>query len=653
MNKVYFNEYNVLMDNIAYLPIASGLLCAYARSLKEIESNYEFMPFLFLRGKVGDIVSIYKEPSVAAFSVSMWNEQISLSVAGEVKHRFPNCLIVFGGPQVPYDAQEYFKEHNFIDISVRGDGEEVFSEILKSFLSSKDFSGIANISWRQQESGICIQNETKTSTVNDLDILPSPYLEGVFEYLFENNKTKMQFQAIIETNRGCPFNCTYCVWGKGGMNKKLRYHSKERVSDEIEWLSKHKISYIFNADSNFGINKRDLDIANILVENKKKYGYPEKFRTCFTKNSNEMIYDLANTLVKNNLEKGITLSFQSLDEDVLCNIKRQNIKVPTYKKLLGKFNKENISVYTELILGLPGENSKSWKKGIEEVLESGLKGQLFVYSCEIYPNTELAQRYYQEKFGIITKRIRLTETHGLVRKEADIQEFQDIVIGTDSMPIDEWQKEIIFSWMIMTLYSLRLGFFVLLYLFYKLKVKFIDIVEYICETCTTKKSKVLSEELEIYKKHVDTILAGGGRCVAMSSYGNVYWDMEEASFLRISEKMDDFYEDLKFLVKDFLENKGTMYNDVELEEVFKYQALRMPSHNASPKNEWMFKYNIPEYFESCLTSSPIPIVSKPQILRTNPEEYVNKNEFGRKVIIWGRKSNDILVAAEWAEKNKE
>lgn len=255
--EVYFNEFNILMDKAAYLPIATGLLCAYAKNSRLIRSSYKFMPFLFLRKSIKNIIVCYKNPSVAAFSVSMWNEQINLHIARRIKELFPKCLIVFGGPQIPHSCKEYFRQYPFIDISVRCDGEEPFLEILLRFLHSSDFSGIPNISWRDPLTGDCIENETKLSQMDDLDIIPSPYLEGLFEYLFINRKDEVDYQAIIETNRGCPFSCAYCVWGKGSLNKKLRFYSLERVAREIEWLGKHKIRYVFNADSNFGINKRD------------------------------------------------------------------------------------------------------------------------------------------------------------------------------------------------------------------------------------------------------------------------------------------------------------------------------------------------------------------------------------------------------------
>ena len=92
------------------------------------------------------------------------------------------------------------------------------------------------------------------------------------------------------------------------------------------------------------------------------------------------------------------------------------------------FNKLQVPVYGELILGLPGETLSSWKEGINQMLDSGLNNQLFVYQAEVYPNTELGSKSYQDKHKIVTKRIQLNEIHCSPRPEGWVKEYQDIVV---------------------------------------------------------------------------------------------------------------------------------------------------------------------------------------------------------------------------------
>jgi len=278
MRRVYLNEFNIRMECSAYLPIATGLLRAYAETFPEVRANYTFAPFLYHVDSLENILPRYENPAVAAFSVSMWNEQLNLEVAERVKRQWPACLIVFGGPQVPQHPQDYFKQHPFIDVAVRAEGEEAFSKILIRNLSSRDFSGLTGVSWRKD--GECVRNEVESKQPKDLDMYPSPYLEGLYtDIMTDSLATGVNMQAIIETNRGCPFPCSFCYWGQGGLSRKYRFHGVERVKHELEWCARNRIRYVFNADSNFGMHKRDVEIAQILVDIKRQYGYPERRST--------------------------------------------------------------------------------------------------------------------------------------------------------------------------------------------------------------------------------------------------------------------------------------------------------------------------------------------------------------------------------------
>ena len=108
--RVYLNEYNILMGQTTYLPLVSGLLRAYAEEVPNLSDHYEFMPFLFHLDQPDNIICQFENPSIAAFSVMMWNEQLSLEIAAEVKRKYPDCTIIFGGAQPPHRPVEYFKK---------------------------------------------------------------------------------------------------------------------------------------------------------------------------------------------------------------------------------------------------------------------------------------------------------------------------------------------------------------------------------------------------------------------------------------------------------------------------------------------------------------------------------------------------------------
>ena len=107
----------------------------------------------------------------------------------------------------------------------------------------------------------------------------------------------------------------------------------------------------------------------------------------------------------------MTLARQSNNVEVLKNIKRDNIKLSSYATLQEKFNKLNVPIYAEMILGLPGETYTSWKLGIEKLLTTGLNNQLYIYQAEVYPNTELGSEEYQKKYLIKKNKIKLNQIH--------------------------------------------------------------------------------------------------------------------------------------------------------------------------------------------------------------------------------------------------
>ena len=134
---------------------------------------------------------------------------------------------------------------------------------------------------------------------------------------------------LWETNRGCPFKCTLF----GDLNCEFNKFDLERLKLEIDWFSKNKIEFIFCCDANFGILKRDIEIAEYVAIKKKRTGYPKVLSVQNTKNTTERAYQTQKILADAGLNKGVTLSMQSLDPVTLHNIKRDNISLQTYDTL--------------------------------------------------------------------------------------------------------------------------------------------------------------------------------------------------------------------------------------------------------------------------------------------------------------------------------
>lgn len=446
--RVYLYEKQLKMPGGAtYFPFASGLLAAYAR---------KFLDWDIRINEPAD------KPDIAAFSVSLWNRNYSLQKAAEIRRQYPDCRIIFGGPSAD-------------TVSMAG------AEVIKGEGEAQFVKTVAGVN----------------APIDSLDDIPSPYLMGLFK-----NKGS---QAIIETNRGCPFGCAYCYWGKG--DKKMRFHSMEYVKAEAEWIGFNRIPYVFCADGNFGMFPRDIEIAKIYANVKKRYGYPEKFRVCYGKNAEESVFMTARILAEAGLSKSVTLSPQSRNPDTLKAIGRQNIRDEFFDAMQARYAAAGIPVYSELILGLPGETYESFKDGLLQTMRSG--NQLFVYLCECLPGTRLAEPEYRQRYGIITRKTILTPVHC---QPVYPKEFEDIVVGTNTMSTDDWKKAVILGWLVQLFYSLKV-----------LDKTPEDILEHCLWVIQDE-----GEIFEYFQEKAEQILDGEGRCDLING---IYFEPEEVMYL--------------------------------------------------------------------------------------------------------------------------
>lgn len=103
MKNIYFNEYNLLMGSggVQYLPLVSGILSAYIKTSEVVNKNFKVQPFIFCPDTSDAIVKLQKDPVISAFSISMWNEQLSLEVAREIKKNIQIVLSYLAGRNAP------------------------------------------------------------------------------------------------------------------------------------------------------------------------------------------------------------------------------------------------------------------------------------------------------------------------------------------------------------------------------------------------------------------------------------------------------------------------------------------------------------------------------------------------------------------------
>jgi radical SAM superfamily enzyme YgiQ (UPF0313 family) len=280
--------------------------------------------------------------------------------SAEVKARSPHSLTVHGGPNTPKytgDIESFLRTNPHVDIAVHGEGEATFAELLDALQGrlddGADLSILRDVPGLTFRDGDQIVHTGSRERMSDLDIIPSPYGTGLFDSVGDVEITLM----TIETNRGCPYGCTFCDWGSATLSR-MRKFELDRVFDDLEWCAKHKVRAVFWADANFGIFFRDVEIASKVVELKQQYGYPIIFESSYAKNTVKHLR--IETLASRGILSTGTLSLQSVDVATLDAIRRSNIKVEKYDQLAVEFGKQGLPLVVELMMGLPGSTVQSF-----------------------------------------------------------------------------------------------------------------------------------------------------------------------------------------------------------------------------------------------------------------------------------------------------
>jgi len=399
LNDMYIvksSQFNYQYNGRIHFPFSIGMLVANIESKDNLKEHFKFEKTFIFREKVDDYIKECKDADILLCSCFVWNWTITNYLAKEIRKINPKCIIIFGGPQVPDRSEGFFEEHPYVDILVHNEGEVVLENIFNAFLKDKNYLDVKGISTK----------DSKTDSqprIADLDLLPSPYLTNTVWRLIDRTESP-KWSFSWETNRGCPYQCTFCDWGSA-TKTMLRKNPEERLFKEIEYFADHKMAYIECCDANFGIfQERDMHIAQKLTETSLKKNFPKYWKTSWAKFSSEKIIPIAKELQRGKLLVSITLSVQSLDETTLDIVKRENIKFDTFAELSNTFKVNGIPTYTEIIRGMPGETLESFKKGLETIITDTEIPTISIFHCGVYENAPMNEPAYKEYYKIKTVR---------------------------------------------------------------------------------------------------------------------------------------------------------------------------------------------------------------------------------------------------------
>lgn len=619
MKNIYFVQVGFGFDGSVYLPYAVGTMIAYCKQNDEINNTYNFKDIIFKREKLNAALEKIDNPYLVGFSCSVWNMEYNKALAKLIKEKYPECIIMFGGHSVNENAT-LLDEVEYIDVLMLGEGEETLNALLINLMND-NLGDTKNIAFRKDGKSITTPRECR----RDISQYPSPYLNGIFDKIMKNNPDT-DFLAVLETNRGCPYSCTYCDWTAG---RKVRFFPLEKVLAEIQWLSENKIAYCFCADSNFGMFDRDIEIANALIEAKKKNGYPEVFRPCYEKNSDERVFEICRALNSVGMDKGATMAYQTLCDKALENIGRKNLTMEHFSSLMKKYNQAGIPTYSELILGLPGETKESFCKGICQLYENGQHNSVSVYYCEILPNSEMAQPEYVEKHGIEIMKVGFNHIHSAPQKDEEVKEYSYLVRSTKTMSREDWVYANLFSICVQTFHSLGILRYFAMYLHEEKGVSYYDFYSALLTFIMNGDGK-LAQLWNSFKIKYESSFDGDWNYYD-EKFGNVTWFFEEGAFLEIVNCYDEYFKELSEFLNTF------EFNADFFGELARYQKelIRKP---ADRKRQVEFGYNFYNYFNNITVGNGATLEKLDSKLIIAPKtEYDSLSDYAKETVWFGRR----------------
>ena len=289
---------------------------------------------------------INEKPDVVSFSSYIWNIEKTLEIAKLIKEK-TDCAIILGGPEVSYRAKNILENYQFVDFVLSGEGEKSFPQFLDIYNSNGDYKDVCGLSYRESGSVISIPEAECKNTP------PSPYNSEFFDNL--NGRI-----SYIETSRGCPYRCAFCLSGRCS---PLRFFDIEQVKADILKLAVSGTKTIKFVDRTFNAKAdRANEILNFILSS---YGTEIPEGTCFHFEIAGDILKESTMQILSKAPKGVfqlEIGMQSFNEETLKAINRKTDTKKLVENIKKLISFGNMHIHIDLIAGLTGEDINSFER---------------------------------------------------------------------------------------------------------------------------------------------------------------------------------------------------------------------------------------------------------------------------------------------------
>jgi len=201
--------------------IHTNLAIRYLKAFAAPEFQIQIKEYTIKDPVLNIVADLHQQkPNIIGFSCYIWNIEETIKVVKMLKKIDPSILIVLGGPEVTYDTKEWMEKIPEVDFIVIGEGEKTFKQLLTEIERGNNYGNVHGIAYRNDGQVLM------TLQMNKLDLkeLPTPYQ---FPEDIPHLGKRVNY---IETSRGCPFSCQFCL---SSIEVGVRYFDREKVKEDI------------------------------------------------------------------------------------------------------------------------------------------------------------------------------------------------------------------------------------------------------------------------------------------------------------------------------------------------------------------------------------------------------------------------------------
>lgn len=619
---------NVLISE----PSADEQYAFYAYMWAVLKSYYEqhgrhvdrvrwFDP-IYTRGKPEELLSAYADERIDVLGLSCytWNWRVQFALAAEVRRRFTQALVVVGGPDPDYKNPRFFQEHPYIDAIVVKDGEIPFTRILDALVErGRQFDDIPGL-YLPRPAGqqpLALAGESAHQFTGPAEVPRtfdySPYVKQreYYERLIAS-RGGAPLNATWETNRGCPYSCSFCDWGSATMSK-VRQFSPERVTDELHFLT-HTLRppFVFLADANFGILPRDVEIAKQLTDYMRETGSPAAIYYSSAKNNPERTVAIAKEFIRCGLVNTHFLPLQHTHEHVLECTDRRNIPARKYREVVRELIADGVPIAPQLILGIPGDTPITWKECLTEVMDWGIHDCYYVFPYSLLPNAPAADPAFMDKWKIHAPE-RLIETTflGKYRKGSAGLLPTRIIVRSATFDEGDWVQMRLFAAFVQALHGLAITQAPAMYLRFSHGVSYLDFYEALIDDFFASEGSLWSSMRQRLQTHFEHMANDSDWPDVMEVTELPHLDFVFGPhiwlFVQVCLNLDRFYGELS----GFLQRRYPHAAQLESCLQFQRQMMHNADYDSRSPHSFVTDFDWPSYIAQARRQTDFVPLSEP------------------------------------------